>query len=160
VNLRRAAEFTFTALTSNCVKSFVIGLNKMPTIRFLGEIRPREFIVSVDRIPTVQWRADEIDLQMTFSFRIQASRVTVECEVSRYAPDCLVAIWMRALDLSRGVVSLLGYAHGVGATVLLDTLINPDGEKTGLFAHDERLNGILHCLQPQRHGRSKFLQRA
>jgi len=111
----------------------------MPTLQFTGRIHPDVGQISVTNVPTVNWTDEEIGLEMAFSFQIEKSAVRVECRVNRFTPDDIVPIWMRAFDLVRAAVDLTCFSTGIGATVILDILIDPSGARSTLLADSRKL---------------------
>ena len=49
----------------------------MPTVQFLGNVHPRCLNVSINGMPTVNWAAEELGLEMAFKFEIINSNVCV-----------------------------------------------------------------------------------
>jgi hypothetical protein len=61
-------------------------------------------------------------------------------------------------DLVRGAVNLVCFESGVGATVILDTVINPDGTKSTILARDPNLTGICTAFRLNQPERSDYMK--
>ena len=111
----------------------------MPTVQFLGKILPSVVDITFTDVPTVNWESKDIDLKMSFKIEVNKSSVRVVCEVSRYETSVLPHLFMRAFDLARAAVDLACFSSGIGATVFLETLVDPYGNRSTLLAQDQRL---------------------
>lgn len=61
----------------------------------------------------------------------------------------LMPVYMRALDTVRTVVDLMSFSNGVGLTVVLDTLIEPDGVSSQLVAQQPDLAPLSTAVKNQ-----------
>ncbi len=119
----------------------------MPIVKFLGKIHPEVVQISIIDPPTVNWSAKDLGLEMAFKFRIEGSDVFVECDVNRLDAADFVPIWMRAFDLVRGVVDLACFSTGIGATVTLNTMINPQGVRSIVLPQDTGLAALCTAFR-------------
>jgi hypothetical protein len=120
----------------------------MPTVIFLGKVHPDILQVSISDPPTVNWTAGDLGLEMAFKIKIERSDIRVECEVNRFDAADMLPIWMRAFDLVRGAVDLVCFATGIGATVTLDRLINPEGVHSAILPQDKSLAALCTAFRP------------
>jgi hypothetical protein len=114
----------------------------MPKTQFMGRVLPATLTVNLGRTPEVTFPAPEVGLEMKFKIHINLSLINIECECNRFQEDEVVFLYMRAFDLCRAAVDLVGFATGYGLTVHLDTLIRPDGTPTPLQVNDIRLPAL------------------
>lgn len=114
----------------------------MPTVHFLGDVLPGSANISIPHDISVSWEDREIDLRMVFRPRIIESSIDILCEVSRWDQGVVTPIYMRALDLCRASVDVVGFAMGWGLTVHLHTLVDPMGNASSLFFNDPRIPKI------------------
>lgn len=114
----------------------------MPIVRFTGSVLPNAVKVFVRNVSRIKWTATErqgtalLDIPIEIAIRIENSIVEVECDVERFRDDpfLIADLWKRALDLAKACVSLLSFASESAVTVVLDTLIKPDGSSSQLVA--------------------------
>src|SRR5258708_34540451 len=111
----------------------------MPLVRFTGQVLPSAINVTINHSSQIQWDYPELGLEMSFKLHIRNSAVEVECETNRFQHDEVVHYWMRALDLARASVDLVAFAEGYGLTVILYTLIRPNGVRSVMLGRDDRL---------------------
>lgn len=113
----------------------------VPTIHFLGQVYPLAFKISIGATVNVTWPILEIGLNAKLIPNIKDGAIDIECQLDReYRPsDDLVPLYMRALDLSRASVNIAAFAAGFGPTVLLHTLVQPNGDRSELASMDASL---------------------
>jgi hypothetical protein len=111
----------------------------MLRVRFSGRIFPTGVNLSVADHPQINWHDDENDFDITFTTTIQNNVVTVDCDVSRYDPTLITALYMRAFDLARATVDLAAFNSGYGFAVVFETFTSPTGETTPIGAYDASL---------------------
>lgn len=83
-----------------------------------------------------------MDLTMEFRNHIADSLIDVACNLNRWESNLLVPVYMRALDLSRASVNVVGFAMGYGLTVHLHTLVDPTGNSSAIVFTDPRLPSL------------------
>jgi len=111
----------------------------MQTVNFLGRVFPEPAQITIPFGESIIWEAPELSLSMEFTCRVEKSLIDVACRVPKYKPGHFDAIYMRALDLSRAQVDLVAFKMGLGATVMLETFVDPVGAKTPIVLKDDRL---------------------
>jgi hypothetical protein len=93
---------------------------------------------------------------MTFSISIQENVVLVECELNQWRmADHLIPVYMRALDLTRAVVDVASFRAGLGLTVVLEEIEQPDGAK-GLYVPVGQDLSRLPSVFKDREGENSF----
>jgi hypothetical protein len=122
----------------------------MPVIRIIGRVIPYAVNVSVANLPKINWKAPDIDLDMTFTINIQSSFVYIECEVNRFEPDHFVHIYNRGLDLARTIVDMLAFTMATSLAAVLDTFIDPNGVPSAIVARDLRLAPLVTAFSQTR----------
>jgi|SRR5450756_36511 len=111
----------------------------MPTVHFLGRVLPPAAQISVGHKPILKWEEATLDLKMEFSVDITNSQIDVECKLNRFHINDLRELHMRSLDLCRVSVNLVAFSQGFGLTVILDTFVDPDGNKSIMTIHNPAL---------------------
>ena len=107
----------------------------MTKIQILGRVLPSAAQINV-RMPELEWKWEERRVNLKFRVNISNSVVNVECELEEYKPEFFVEIYKRALDLSRAAVNVVAFAVAIGVTVILETLIGPDGIPSAILLTD------------------------
>lgn len=119
----------------------------MPKIELVGRIHPSSVNLTCDQLPGINWKAPELDLEMNFTFQIQVSVIRVFCDLNKWdATKHLVHVYMRALDLTRAIVDLASFDHGIGMTVLLETLVH-NGKHDTIMFHQPNLSPISTAIK-------------
>lgn len=122
----------------------------MESIHFFGGVLPKPAQVTVSFKPRIHWEAEGIG-SIEFTCHIENSKIDVECQLAEYKSEHFVAIYMRALDLCRAQVDLVGFKMGWGLTVVLDSFIDPDGATTPIFPKDETLGALCTAFALDKH---------
>jgi hypothetical protein len=125
----------------------------MRKVHFVGRVLPAAFKITV-QAPEAKWVWQEVGLELTFRVKIGNSFINAECELAEYKPDFITELYRRAFDLTRASVNLVGFAHGLGLTVLFEMFIAPDGSVTELAAIEPSLPPLCtaYSLDPARLG--------
>jgi hypothetical protein len=98
-------------------------------VQFLGNILPAAKLISISGLPKSNWKSAELGLDMTFEVSIRNSQVVVTCETNKWVKaDHLMPIYMRALDTARAIVDVFAFSEGIGLTLMLIQLVEPDGQ--------------------------------
>lgn len=113
----------------------------MLTLKFIGKVLPSAYQVSVAE-SQAKWDDADIGLQLNFTVRIVKSAVNIEIKTSRFNPPDLSYFYIRALDLARASVNLVGFAAGLGLFVVIDAFIDPNGKETSLAFIDQKLANL------------------
>lgn len=121
------------------------------TIRFSGRVLPKHAAISLSIKPTISWNIDQIGVSVQFICHIDNSNIDVECQLDEYKPEYLVAIYMRALDLCRAQVDLIGFKMGWGLTTVLESFTDPQGATTQIFPRDETLGALCTTFTLDKH---------
>jgi len=114
----------------------------MPTVHILGKVLPEVAQVSIGHKPIIKWESPDIDLTMEFTNHIDKSQIDVECKLNRYDPNDFTHLYIRALDLTRASVDLIAFATGWCLTVVLDTFVDPDGQRSPIAPKDDSLRSL------------------
>jgi hypothetical protein len=105
----------------------------MPKVQLLGRIFPLALNVTIDQIPKVNYKTLELELDIFVEIHIQKNNVVVACELNKWVKDeHLMPVYMRALDAVRAVVDIASFVSGMGFTVLLETLVEPNGATSSI----------------------------
>ena len=118
----------------------------MPILHIKGKVFPPAVHLTIKNLPPVDWDEPSTGQTMRITTRIDDSAVDVEFEVNFFDNQRLTDIVMRAWDLSSIAVNIYAYSYGYGMTVLLDTLIHPDGTKSDLMSRHDDLAGICKAF--------------
>lgn len=112
----------------------------MPKIQFQGRVSPAGAACNISGLPTAHWPHTELGLEMTFTFTIEQGVVVIDCELNKWnRKQHYIHAYMRALDMIRAAVDLCVFSTGIGMTVVLETLIEPDGTKSTLQFYEPKL---------------------
>ncbi|WP_155803431.1 hypothetical protein [Bordetella sp. FB-8] len=85
---------------------------------------------------------EESNITLEFQIEIKNSNVEVICQLEEWRSELWPEIYRRALDLCRAMVDLVGFRKGWGVSVILETRIEPDGEKLSIAQTDDALSKI------------------
>lgn len=119
----------------------------MPRVRFRGRIFPGGVQITVADHPQINWHDSKNNLDITFTISVQNSIVTVDCDVSRFDPALITAIYMRAFDLARATVDLVAFNSGWGLVVIFETVTSPTGETKFFGSYDPSLAALCTAYQ-------------
>jgi len=130
----------------------------MPRLRLIGRVLPSARILTISNYPRLTFPATEIGLDLTFNVQIQDNIITVDCDANKWSKaDHLMPIYMRAVDIVRAAVDLVCFATGDGLTVILETLIEPDGTQTHIVPQQPELAALGTALTTRPDGYSRLL---
>ena len=119
----------------------------MDRVRFAGRIFPAAAQLSVTDHPQISWHDDEHGLDITFTISIQNNRVVVDCDVDKFDPADVTALYMRAFDLARATADLAAFSSGYGFNVVFETFTSPEGTATPFGAYDASLAPLCTAYQ-------------
>ena len=111
----------------------------MPTIHFLGQIFPNRKI-TVNENPQVELRYATFRAIVTI--HIRDSRIDVVCELDQYEPKNFELLLVPVFQLARAWVDALAFSRGMGFTTVIESLVDPAGEKITIQCHDPSLEGL------------------
>src|SRR5271166_2450430 len=112
----------------------------MCIVQFRGVVLPKAINISCAEIPEVKWHCLDIGLYVGIKIQIQKNIVFIFCDVDTWDKNKdPMPLYMRALDLVRTVVDLVSFSLGIGLTVILDTLVEPNGVSSQLVAQQPDL---------------------
>ena len=100
----------------------------MATYKFRGRVLPSSIGVTLEGTSGAHWEDTSLSLILDATLSITKSAVEIVCESNL----CGTAfndseVHLRAFDMARAVVDSLAYAKGLGLSVILETVIKPDG---------------------------------
>lgn len=123
----------------------------MTKIQFIGRVLPRRALVT-SKVPELKWRLDQADIDVTFRVNIADSVINVECELEEYNHSYITGLIKRATDLARGAVDVIVFAVGHSLTVVLETVIWPDGTPEAIRFYDPATPSLCtaYNLDPER----------
>ena len=111
----------------------------MPLVRFGGHVFPSILNITLSESMSVTWPYPEIGLHMAFTISVKESIVDVQCEVDHFEELELIEIAKRATHLARAAVNMVCFAGGLGATVVLEHVIRPNGIPDRIYSYDPAL---------------------
>lgn len=120
----------------------------MPTVHFHGLVLPKPIKVSLSNIPPIAWKVPDQDLELNYELTIKQSVVHVIVTANQFDKDKhFVALYMRALDLTRAAVDLVGFAKATGLVVHLDRFVDADGNAMELVFDNKGLVPLCTAYQ-------------
>lgn len=112
----------------------------MPTIHFRGRILPAHAPITTPPLPEIDWRQTADGPLFHFAITIRSCVVDVACSLEEYTPDENLSLLLnQAMLYSRAVLDCLCFAHGLGLSLVLDELVEPDGSVKPLRYSSSRL---------------------
>ncbi len=131
----------------------------MPSVRFTGRVLPPALSVSIPNQPSFSWKADELELGMTFHVRVHDGSIIIDCTLNKFDESAhLVPLFMRASDIARACVDLAAFATGNGLTVVLETFTDAAGTSIPLAAQQPPLGAHATAAKLGTPGFDKLLQ--
>lgn len=123
----------------------------MVKVHFIGRVIPTSLQISV-RIPQLEWKWLEQNIEFQFRVIIGNSFVNVECELDRYNDTYFDELYKRASDIARTAVNLVAFATGYGLTLVLETFIYPDGTPAPITPQDPSVASLCtsYSLQSEK----------
>jgi hypothetical protein len=127
-------------------------------VRLLGRIFPTVFKITIDNYPSLTFPATKDNLELTFNVEIRDGIITVDCTTNKWSKaEHLMPIYMRATDIVRAAVDLVAFSTGNGLTVILDTLIDPAGNRSVIAPQNPELALLSTSLHSRVDGFEKLL---
>lgn len=139
--LPRDAANYLTPRTVRCVGHLPSDtLAQMPTIHFRGRILPAHSPITTPRLPEIDWRQTSDGPLFPFAISIRSCVVDVACTLEKYNPDENLSLLLNQATLySRAVLDCLCFAHGLGLSLVLEEVVEPDGTAKPLQYSSSRL---------------------
>jgi len=97
----------------------------MEKVHILGRVFPGTIRLSI-RSPVLPLISTSTGLQAGFKVTVEESTLSVECQVEKYEREYLNDILNGALDYARTLTNLIGFATGIGVSVVFEYAILPD----------------------------------
>jgi hypothetical protein len=114
----------------------------MPTVKIRGRVLPEVFNVSVGFDPTINWKWEETNQELRFSYTIKDSTVEIRCDLDKWQPEYRTEIYKRSYDILRTAVNLVAFAKGWPLYVYLNQFVGPDGQENPLAIMNSELDGL------------------
>jgi hypothetical protein len=114
----------------------------MPIVHFKGKVlpyQPASFVVTAKDLPSVTWHDDYTKQDLKITTRIDASIIDIEFDCQSFNEQDPASFLMRAWDLARAAVDLFSFKVGWGLSVIIDTLVKPDGTTATILPKMETL---------------------
>src|SRR5437773_8177400 len=99
----------------------------MDRVHVLGRIFPSTIRLSI-RSPVLPLRSETTGFEAQFRVMIQDWIMNVECYIERYGPEHFGDILDGAYEYARTLTNLVGFATGIGISLVFEYAILPDGE--------------------------------
>jgi len=99
----------------------------------------------------VTYESPENALKVVFTFNVTNSFVDVECVLNRFVvsdPQFLALVHKPAFDLAQAAVGLVSFSTGIGFTLVFDSLVSPDGNKSLFRSEDRALASLCNSFSP------------
>ena len=117
-------------------------IKSMPIVHFKGKVLPYEptaYHVTVKDLPQVTWHDTYTGQDLKITTRINESIIDIEFDVEKFDVKDTSSLLMRAWDLARAAVDLYSFKVGWGLSVVIDTLVQPDGSTNTIMPKMETL---------------------
>jgi len=122
-------------------------------------VLPPALSVSIPNQPIFNWKADELELDMTFRVRIQDGSIVIDCDLNKFDESAhLVPLFLRASDIARVCVGLAAFATGNGLTAVLETFTDAAGTSIPLAAQHPALGAHATAAKLGTPGFDELLQ--
>ena len=132
----------------------------MPKIRFTGYVLPRIFVFTANNLAPVKWKDNGVTpLEMEFRISIQTGIVDIVCDLNRNITEVeLSTPLIRGLDIVKAIVDCLGFAKGLGLSVVLEKYYDATGKESDIAFKNEPLARLFTAfdLNPANTGKNNF----
>ena len=127
----------------------------MPIVHMKGKVLPYDptaFVVNVKDLPPLTWKNGQTGNCTKITTRIDASVVDIEFDVNAFHEKDIPALMMKAWDLARAAVDLWCFKVGWGLSVVIDSIVKPDGTSATILSKDEPLGVLATALDSSQNG--------
>lgn len=128
----------------------------MPTYKFSGRVLPLFNDFRVSTPVTANWNDPinpPISLAMTATLTIDNGIIDILCASNLSGTDDYDGqVYLRALDLASAVVSTYAFGKGIGLSVVLESVIKPDGIKYNIQERRPQLEALVTALHSRQDG--------
>jgi hypothetical protein len=123
----------------------------MDKVHVIGRLFPSTVKFSI-RSPPLELTSSTTGLPAGFKVTVQDSTINVECYLEKYGPERFTDIVNGAYDYARTLINLIGFATGIGISVVFEYAILPDGELAPLMPITPELAPLCtaYGLEPDR----------
>jgi hypothetical protein len=114
----------------------------MPIVHFKGKVLPYEptaFVIDIKDLPSVTWHDTYTGQDLKITTRIDASIIDIEFDCQVFEEKDFSSFLMRAWDIARAAVDLSSFKLAWGLSVIIETLIKPDGTASTILPKMETL---------------------
>jgi hypothetical protein len=119
------------------------------TYKFTGKVIPVTMDVTLKGATSAHWEDASLGLVLDVAVSITHSVLEIICESNLYGTNAIDGeVHLRALDTARGIVDVIGYAKGLGAGIILETAIKPDGVNYNIQVERPDLAALVTAFQP------------
>ena len=110
----------------------------MPTVRFEGRVLPEVLSLTINNNPAVDWVEGDLKFRVHISIQNGAVAITFEIEKFDEQKDYQTLI-IRALDVGRATINLVGFSMGTGFSLSLERAIMPSGKTLYVVMRDHEI---------------------
>ena len=124
----------------------------MDKVHVIGRIFPSTIRLSI-RTPVLPMTSTATGLEAGFKVAVRDWIVNVECNIEKYGPEHFSDILNGALDYARTLINFIGFATGIGISVVFEYAILPDGEIAPIMPTTPTLASVCtaYGLEPERY---------
>jgi hypothetical protein len=112
----------------------------MPNVTFRGVVLPSR-VLRIDNFHPLEFRYAS-GLTADLRIYVKDSKITVDCELNRYAPSEFEMLHLHVFHIVRALVDTVSFCSGNGYTTTLQDFIDPDGTLLRIQAQDLSLANI------------------
>ncbi len=113
----------------------------MDKVHVIGRIFPSTLKLSI-RSPVLPLTSATTGLQAGFKVAVQDWTINVECYLEKYGPEHFSDILNGAYDYARTLTNLIGFATGIGISLVFEYAILPDGELAPIMPSTPALGSL------------------
>jgi hypothetical protein len=117
------------------------------TFTLKGRVLPPHYDVSIDYQPHLHWPGEEGEDPLDLQVVIHRSEIAVTCTASAFDADVLSSAVMRAIDVTQGMLDVLGLREGVAFHAMIESCVRPDSEEVPIVLADRRSAKLTQSFQ-------------